>query len=109
MKNRTESESEYIAFVKSLGCYMNYIKGYGFREAEAHHVSGRGFDLCDFLCVPLSGHFHRDNIDGIHGQRRAWGLAKQDEMKALAWVIKNLWEENNRLKYALSQTKIYGA
>lgn len=109
MKNHDQDELDYMAWVKSLGCYLSQAKGCGFEDADAHHVDGRGFENCDYLCIPLSKLYHTDQVNGIHGQRRAWTLANENEKKALAWVIKQLWLENKRLKEATQIAKLFRA
>lgn len=97
----TKDEKDFAAWVTSLGCYLTQYIGLGFAEAKFHHVGGRGRENYNYLGAPLSDKYHANySVDGWHGQRKAWRLSGRDDMDALAWVIKNLWEENKKLREA---------
>ena len=73
---------------KDYGCIVC-----GAPFSHVHHVlegrtPGRRSD--DMLTVPLCLACHTGE-HGIHGDRLRWSLAKTDEMKALAQVLKDLY------------------
>lgn len=92
----TKHEQLYISKVVNLGCFLCRAMNYGASPAEAHHVregQGMGQRSAHWLTIPVCSHHHRHNIDGLHGQRKAWKLAGFDELDALADTIKALNEK----------------
>lgn len=90
----TKAEREYMGHVAALGCYLCRHLGYGPTPAQVHHLrEGQGMAqrASNWLTVPLCDKHHANSSqDGIHGQRRAWKLARVDEMDALADTIERL-------------------
>lgn len=88
-----KKEKEYLDKVFRLGCGLCHKLGLGHTDPEIHHLRegvGAGQRNSHFLTIGLCPHHHRHNIDGIHGQRRAFKLAGEDEMSLLAWTLKEL-------------------
>lgn len=82
------SAKDHMGRVASLPCAVC-----GASPVEVHHVlEGRtpGRRSSDFLTIPLCPSCHRDNHNGIHGQRRMWDVMKKTEMSCLADTIERL-------------------
>ena len=80
----TEKDLEHLAKVKQLPCSVCDQPG----PSEAHHVKqGR-----QYTCIALCESCHRGPLMGLHGQRRAWAIAKADEIDALNVTIRRLME-----------------
>lgn len=89
----TAAERRYITRVVSLGCYLCRVRGYGFVEAEPHHLregAGMGRKNSNYLTLPLCRRHHTDTKDGWHGDRIEWILAGVTEIDALADTINEL-------------------
>lgn len=90
----TIAEKHYMGRVQALGCFLCNHLGYGYTEAQIHHLRegvGMGQRSSSWLTVPLCDAHHANaSPDGIHGQRRAWKLAGVGELDALAWVIERM-------------------
>jgi hypothetical protein len=80
----TAKDREHLAKVKQLPFSVCDQPG----PSEAHHVKqGR-----QYTCIALCESCHRGPLMGLHGQRRAWAIAKADEIDALNVTIRRLME-----------------
>jgi len=68
-------ERLHLARVKELACGVCGAEG----PSEAHHVEQHQ----QFLCIPLCPDCHRGSFNGLHGQRRIWGVKKLTELDVL--------------------------
>lgn len=85
MNNKiTHREKNHLAKVKLLPCSVCGAPG----PSDAHHVKQGN----QYTCVALCKDCHQGSILGIHGQKRAWAIAKMDELDALNVTVKNLME-----------------
>lgn len=64
-----------MARVKELACGVCGAEG----PSEAHHVEQHQ----QYLCIPLCPDCHRGSFNGLHGQRRIWGVKKLTELDVL--------------------------
>jgi hypothetical protein len=64
-----------LARVKELACGVCGAEG----PSEAHHVEQHQ----QYLCIPLCPDCHRGSFNGLHGQRRIWGVKKLTELDVL--------------------------
>lgn len=80
--NLTKAEREHIGRVKELPCSVCGEHG----PSDAHHIEQ---DL-QWCVVALCKSCHQGSIMGWHGQKRAWKIAKMDELDALNVTLKNL-------------------
>jgi hypothetical protein len=78
----TAAERAHLARVKEMACAVCEQPG----PSDAHHVKQKSA----WYCVPLCKSCHQGPLLGLHGQRRAWALAKMDETDALANTIRRL-------------------
>jgi hypothetical protein len=89
MNNKlTADEREYIGRVKELPCSVCDAAG----PSDAHHIK----QSLQYTCVALCKSCHQGSMMGWHGQKRAWAIAKMDELDALNVTIKRL---NEKPKY----------
>jgi hypothetical protein len=89
MNNKlTAVEREYIGRVKELPCSVCDAPG----PSDAHHIK----QSCQYTCVALCKSCHQGSMMGWHGQKRAWAIAKMEELDALNVTIKRL---NEKPKY----------
>lgn len=79
-KTYTARERVHIAKVKAMPCVVCGAQP----PSDAHHVKQKSA----YHCVPLCKDCHQGPLLGIHGQRRAWALAKMDETDALAETLR---------------------
>jgi len=85
MNNKlTAKERNHLTKVKLLPCSVCGASG----PSDAHHVKQGN----QYICIALCKDCHQGSILGIHGQRRAWAIAKMDELDALNVTVKNLME-----------------
>jgi hypothetical protein len=83
MNNKlTKAERDHIGRVKELPCSICGAPG----PSQAHHIEQ---DL-QWCVVALCPSCHQGSIMGWHGQKRAWLIAKMDELDALNVTLKNL-------------------
>ena len=76
MLNRINpKERLHLARVKELACGVCGAEG----PSEAHHVEQHQ----QYLCIPLCPDCHRGSFNGLHGQRRIWGVKKLTELDVL--------------------------
>jgi hypothetical protein len=68
--------------VKELACGVCNAPG----PSEAHHVEQHQ----QYLCIPLCPDCHRGSFNGLHGQRRIWGVRKLTEMDVLNETLRSL-------------------
>jgi hypothetical protein len=81
------AERRHVANVKELPCSVCGQDG----PSDAHHIKqGRHYTV-----VALCKSCHQGSMMGWHGQKRAWAIAKMDELDALDATIKNLLSEQN--------------
>ena len=85
----TRQASLHMARVAELPCAVC-----GSAPVEVHHIlEGRtpGRKAPDWLTVPLCPSCHRDNHNGIHGQRRMWDVMRKNELTCLAETLERLY------------------
>ncbi|MBP7966063.1 MAG: hypothetical protein KAZ23_01490 [Burkholderiaceae bacterium] len=78
----TKAEKAHADRLASMACVVCGSPG----PSTVHHIKQRSF----WYCVPLCQDCHQGPMLGIHGQKRAWTLAKMDETDALAATIERL-------------------
>jgi hypothetical protein len=78
------AERRHLALVKELPCSVCDAPG----PSDAHHVKQHR----QYTCVALCKSCHQGSLMGWHGQRRAWAIAKMDELDALNITIRRLRE-----------------
>ena len=81
----TSKERAYVGLVKELPCSVCDAPP----PSDAHHVKQHR----QYTCVALCKSCHQGSLMGWHGQRRAWAIAKMDEMDALNVTIMRLREQ----------------
>ena len=77
-------ERRHLARVKELPCSVCDEPG----PSEAHHVKQGS----QYTCVALCPDCHRNQVLGLHGQKRMWSIKKMDELDALNITIERLME-----------------
>lgn len=77
------AERNHIESVKSLPCSVCDTHG----PSECHEIKQGQW----FTSVALCADCHRGSFNGLHGQRRMWGVKKMDELDALAVTIQRLF------------------
>jgi cytochrome c553 len=77
-------ERKHLFKVKQLPCSVCDAPP----PTEAHHVKQGN----QYTCIALCTSCHRDNFNGLHGQKRMWSVKKMDELDALNVTIKRLME-----------------
>jgi hypothetical protein len=78
------AERLHLALVKELPCSVCDQAG----PSDAHHIKqGR-----QYTCVALCKSCHQGTKMGWHGEKRAWIIAKMDELDALNITIKRIRE-----------------
>jgi len=86
MNNKLNArERLHLARVKSLPCSVCEAPP----PSEAHHYKQGLQYTCIALCVDC----HRNPVLGWHGQKRAWSIAKMDQIEALNETIRRLCED----------------
>ena len=80
----TAAERRYVALVKELPCSVCDAPG----PSDAHHVKQHR----QYTVVALCKSCHQGSKMGWHGEKRAWAIAKMDEIDALNKTIKNVIE-----------------
>ena len=76
------NERRWVALVKEQPCSVCGQPG----PSDAHHIK-QGLH---YTCVALCKSCHQGSKMGWHGEKRAWAIAKMDEIDALNVTIKNL-------------------
>jgi hypothetical protein len=83
------NEKKHMSAVAELPCAVC-----GAYPVEVHHVMKDrvpGRRSSDFLVIPVCPSCHRDNHNGIHGDKRMWDIHKMTEPQALANTIERLF------------------
>ena len=78
--NLNKTEREHVGRVKELPCSVCKAPG----PSDAHHIKQGSH----FTVVALCKSCHQGSLMGWHGQKRAWAIAKMDELDALNETIK---------------------
>ena len=78
--NLNKAEREHVGRVKELPCSVCKAPG----PSDAHHIKQGSH----FTVVALCKSCHQGSLMGWHGQKRAWAIAKMDELDALNETIK---------------------
>jgi hypothetical protein len=81
-KAPTVAEEHHIVRVKELPCSLCDAEG----PSECHEIKQGQW----FTSLALCPSCHRDNLMGLHGQKRMWAIKKMDELDGLAVTIKRL-------------------
>ena len=82
--NLTKAERKHLQEVKELPCSVCDAPP----PSDAHHIKqGR-----QYTCVALCKSCHQGSKMGWHGEKRAWAIAKMDELDALNITIKRIRE-----------------
>jgi len=81
----TAKERRHIAKVKALPCSVCNAPG----PSSAHHYRQHS----QYTCIALCYECHQGPKMGIHGEKRAWAIAKMDELDALNVTIQRLMEQ----------------
>ena len=77
------AERRWVQLVKEQPCSVCGQAG----PSDAHHIKqGKHFTV-----VALCKSCHQGSMMGWHGQKRAWAIAKMDELDALNITIKNIF------------------
>ena len=85
MNNKLNNkERRHLARIKELPCSVCDQPG----PSEAHHVKQGS----QYTCVALCPDCHRNQVLGLHGQKRMWSIKKMDELDALNITIERLME-----------------
>ena len=81
-KKPTTREKRHIEAVKGLACSVCNQPG----PSDCHEIKQGQW----FTSVSLCQDCHTGSMMGLHGQKRAWAIAKMDEIDALAVTIERL-------------------
>ena len=81
-KKTTQAEREHMAAVKELPCSVCDAPP----PSDAHHIK----QASAYTCVALCKSCHQGSLMGWHGQKRAWAIAKMDELDALGVTIERM-------------------
>lgn len=81
-KPQTPLERAHLERVKSQPCSVCQAPP----PSEAHHIKQE----LHFCTVALCHDCHRGAILGWHGQKRAWAVAKMDELDALNVTLRSI-------------------
>jgi len=84
-KTPNAAERRHIARIKEMDCVVCGAAG----PSECHEINQGQW----FTSMPLCPSCHRGSLMGIHGQRRAWAIAKMDELDALNVTIERLMNQ----------------
>jgi len=76
------AERRHVGRVKELPCSVCGQEG----PSDAHHIKQHR----QYTVVALCKSCHQGSIMGWHGQKRAWAIAKMNELDALNQTLKNL-------------------
>ena len=68
--------------VKELPCSLCDAEG----PSECHEIKQGQW----FTSLALCSSCHRDNLMGLHGQKRMWAIKKMDELDGLAVTIRRI-------------------
>ena len=84
--NPNTRERLHLARVKALPCSVCDAPP----PSHAHHIKQGS----QYITVALCPDCHTGSFMGWHGQKRAWAIAKMDELSALNVTIQRLMENN---------------
>ena len=82
--NLTDKERAYVGFVKELPCSVCDEHG----PSDAHHFKQHR----QYTVIALCKSCHQGSKMGWHGEKRAWAIAKMDEIDALNVTVKRIME-----------------
>lgn len=83
-----EIDRKWVGLVKEQPCSVCGQHG----PSDAHHIKqGK-----HFTCVALCKSCHQGSMMGWHGQKRAWAIAKMDELDALNVTVENILKNIKR-------------
>lgn len=80
--NFTAKEKAYVGLVKLLPCSVCGQSG----PSDAHHIKQHR----QYTVVALCKSCHQGSKMGWHGEKRAWAIAKMDEIDALNKTVENM-------------------
>lgn len=75
-------EREWVGMVKEQPCSVCEAPG----PSDAHHIKQGNH----YTVVALCKSCHQGPLMGWHGQKRAWAIAKMDEIDALNITVRNV-------------------
>ena len=78
----TAKECAYVGLVKLLPCSVCEAPG----PSDAHHIKQHR----QYTVVALCKSCHQGSKMGWHGEKRAWAIAKMDELDALNKTVENV-------------------
>lgn len=84
----TAKERAYVGLVKLMPCSVCEAPA----PSDAHHVKQHR----QYTVVALCKSCHQGSKMGWHGEKRAWAIAKMDEIDALNKTIENVIEYLNQ-------------
>ena len=84
----TAKERAYVGLVKLMPCSVCEAPA----PSDAHHVKQHR----QYTVVALCKSCHQGSKMGWHGEKRAWSIAKMDEIDALNKTIENVIEYLNQ-------------
>lgn len=79
----TAAERAHIERIAEMDCAICWKPG----PSEVHEPEQGLW----FLSIPLCASCHRDNFNGIHGQRRIWSARKMTELLALNETLRKVF------------------
>jgi len=82
--NLSAKEKAYVGLVKQLNCSVCDQEG----PSDAHHVKQHR----QYTVIALCKSCHQGSKMGWHGERRAWAIAKMEEIDALNVTIQRVME-----------------
>jgi hypothetical protein len=78
----TKDERLWVGYVKEQPCSVCGTPG----PSDAHHIKqGK-----HYTCVALCKSCHQGSKMGWHGEKRAWAIAKMEELDALNETLRNI-------------------
>ena len=80
----TAKEKAHVLRVKELPCSVCDVEG----PSDAHHIKQHR----QYTVVALCKSCHQGSKMGWHGERRAWAIAKMEEIDALNVTIQRVME-----------------
>ena len=78
----TALEQKHVIKIKQLNCSVCDAS----EPSECHEIKQGQW----FTSIALCPSCHRDNFNGLHGQKRMWAIKKMDELDALNVTIERL-------------------
>ena len=77
-------ERKWVGLVKEQPCSVCEAPG----PSDAHHIKQGNH----YTVVALCKSCHQGSMMGWHGQKRAWAIAKMDELDALNKTVQNVFQ-----------------